>query len=45
MFISLLVLPPFLIGLLTSFFKSKPKEADPKQVYFPANKSNIYIPM
>lgn len=44
LFISLLVLPSFLIGLLTSFFKSKPKEADPKQVYFPTNKSNIYIP-
>ncbi len=44
LFISLLVLPPFLIGLLSSFFKSKPEEADPKKVYFPANKSNIYIP-
>src|SRR5690606_9695278 len=42
--ISILVVPPFLIGLLTSFFKSQPKISDPKQVYFPANKSNIYIP-
>src|SRR5690606_3802996 len=44
LFIALLMIPPFIIGILTSFFKSKPKEVDPKQVYFPANRSNIYIP-
>src|SRR5690554_3768797 len=39
LFIGLLLVPPFIIGLLTSFFKSKPKE-----VHFPTNKKNIFIP-
>ena len=37
LFIALLLVPPFIIGLLTSLFKSKPKEPDPREVHFPAN--------
>lgn len=44
LFIGLLLVPPFIIGLLTSFFKSKPKEPNPKEVHFPTNKKNIFIP-
>ena len=44
LFIALLLVPPFIIGLLTSFFKSKPKEPDPREVHFPANRKNIFIP-
>lgn len=43
-FIAILFIPAFLIGLLTSFLKSKPVEKDIKTVYFPSNKKNIFIP-
>ena len=44
LFIALLLTPPFIIGLLVSFFKSKPKEPNPKEVHFPTNRKNIFIP-
>src|SRR5690606_38848175 len=44
LFIALLLTPPFIIVLLVSFFKSKPKEPNPKEVHFPTNKKNIFIP-